>query len=73
LRPILDHHKRKPWRHPLWLSAKVPGDAEFADQAALAERLTAFLAQWSAHAHPFYGSTQSVTKLMAKCEVALAA
>jgi hypothetical protein len=35
--------------------------------------MTAFLAQWNAHTPPFHGSTQPVTKLMAKCEVALAA
>ena len=27
---ILHHHKLKPWRHHLWLSPKVPRDAEFA-------------------------------------------
>jgi transposase len=26
---ILSHHKLKPWRHHLWLSAKAPRDAEF--------------------------------------------
>jgi transposase len=26
---ILAHHKLKPWRHHLWLSPKVPRDAEF--------------------------------------------
>ena len=29
---ILAHHKLKPWRHPLWLSPKVPRDAAFAAQ-----------------------------------------
>lgn len=47
--------------------------ADFADKAALAERLMAFVAEWNAHAHPFHWSTQSVAKVMAKCEVALAA
>jgi transposase len=47
--------------------------ADFADKAALAERLMAFVAEWNAHAHPFNWSTKSVAKVMAKCEVALAA
>jgi len=29
---ILRSHKLKPWRHHLWLSAKVPRDAHFAQQ-----------------------------------------
>src|SRR5688572_12115555 len=29
---ILAHHKRKPWRHHLWLSPRVPRDAAFAAQ-----------------------------------------
>jgi transposase len=29
VRRILLHHKLKPWRHHLWLSAKAPRDAEF--------------------------------------------
>lgn len=29
---ILAHHKRKPWRHHLWLSPQVPRDAAFAAQ-----------------------------------------
>lgn len=29
IRRILLHHKLKPWRHHLWLSAKSPRDAEF--------------------------------------------
>ena len=47
--------------------------ADFADKAALAERLMAFVAEWNEHAHPFNWSTQSAAKVMAKCEVALAA
>src|SRR5919199_4301645 len=30
LRRILEHHHLKPWRHHLWLSPKVPRDADFA-------------------------------------------
>ena len=30
VRRILDHHRLKPWRHHLWLSPKVPRDADFA-------------------------------------------
>jgi transposase len=32
VRRILHHHKLKPWRHHLWLSAKHPRDAAFAQQ-----------------------------------------
>ena len=32
VRRILRHHKLKPWRHHLWLSAKTPRDAAFARQ-----------------------------------------
>lgn len=41
VRRILGHHKRKPWRHHLWLSAKHPRDAAFAQQVqALADLYT---------------------------------
>jgi transposase len=42
--------------------------ADFADKAALAERLQAFIAEWDQHAHPFNWSTKSVAKIMAKCQ-----
>ncbi len=42
--------------------------ADFADKAALAERLEAFLRGWNEVAHPFAWSTKSVAKIMAKCE-----
>jgi transposase len=42
--------------------------ADFADKAALAERLQAFIAEWNQVAHPFKGSTKSVAKVMAKCK-----
>ncbi len=32
VRRILRHHKLKPWRHHLWLSAKRPRAAVFAQQ-----------------------------------------
>jgi transposase len=32
VRPILLHHRLKPWRQKMWLSAKVPRDAAFAEQ-----------------------------------------
>jgi transposase len=32
VRQILLHHRLKPWRHRMWLSAKVPRDASFAAQ-----------------------------------------
>jgi transposase len=47
--------------------------ADFADKAALAERLAAFIREWNEHAHPFNWSTKSVAKVMAKCELAVAA
>jgi transposase len=43
------------------------------DKAALAERLMAFVAYWNQHAHPFNWSTKSVAKVMAKCQLNLAA
>jgi hypothetical protein len=45
--------------------------ADFADKAALAERLQAFIGEWNLVAHPFAWSTKSVAKIMAKCEPAL--
>ena len=45
--------------------------ADFADKAALAERLQAFIREWNEVAHPFAWSTKSVAKIMAKCEPAL--
>src|SRR5512144_2085008 len=32
VRQILLHHRLKPWRQKMWLSAKVPRDATFAAQ-----------------------------------------
>jgi transposase len=42
--------------------------ADFADKAALAERLAAFIDEWNQVAHPFNWSTKSVAKIMAKCQ-----
>ena len=42
--------------------------ANFQDKQALAERLQAFIAEWNATAHPFNWTSQSVAKVMAKCE-----
>jgi transposase len=47
--------------------------ADFADKAALAERLTAYVAHWNQHAHPFNWTAKSAAKVMAKCHVNLAA
>ena len=47
--------------------------ADFADKAALAERLAAFIGEWNEHAHPFHWSSKSVAKVMAKCELSVAA
>ena len=47
VRRILSHHKLKPWRHHLWLSAKVPRDARFAAQVQdIADLYTRPLAPW---------------------------
>jgi transposase len=45
----------------------------FTDKADLAERLMAFIEQWNDHAHPFNWSGKSVAKVMAKCDLAVAA
>ena len=42
--------------------------ADFADKAALAERLAAFIDEWNRVAHPLNWSTKSVAKIMAKCQ-----
>jgi len=47
--------------------------ADFADKAALSERLLAFVSHWNDHAHPFNWSTKSAAKVMAKCQLAQAA
>jgi transposase len=41
--------------------------ADFADKAALAERLQAYINEWNEIAHPFKWGTKSATKIMAKC------
>lgn len=43
--------------------------ADFADKKVLAERLQAFIAEWNAYAHPFNWTSNSVAKVMAKCQV----
>ena len=43
---------------------------DFADKAQLAERLHAFVKEWNEHAHPLNWTRKSVTKIMAKCELA---
>ncbi len=49
VRRILSHHKLKPWRHHLWLSAKTPRDAAFARQVQeIADLYTRPLAPWEA-------------------------
>jgi transposase len=55
------------------LQRKRLGIPDFADKAALAERLMAFVTEWNQHAHPFNWSTRSAAKVMAKSQVALAA
>ena len=43
--------------------------ADFADKAALAERLQAFIAEWNQVAHPFKWTTKSVARVMARCKL----
>ena len=47
--------------------------ADFADKAALAERLQAYITEWNQVAHPFNWTTKSVAKVMAKCQLTGAA
>lgn len=35
VRLILAHHRLKPWRHQMWLSARVPRDAAFAESTRI--------------------------------------
>lgn len=42
--------------------------ANFADKSVLAERLQAFIREWNQNPHPFNWTSQSVAKIMAKCE-----
>jgi transposase len=44
--------------------------SDFADKGQLAERLHVFVKEWNEHAHPFNRTRKSVTKIMAKCELA---
>jgi transposase len=65
------------WMNPVeqWFSIlqrKRLAIADFADKAALAERLHAFVKEWNEHAHPFKWTTKSVAKIMAKCETPVA-
>jgi transposase len=47
IRCILQSHKLKPWRHHLWLSAKVPRDQQFAKQVQeIVDLYTRPLASW---------------------------
>jgi transposase len=63
------------WRNPVeqWFSIlqrQRLAIADFADKAHLADRLHAFVSEWNEHAHPFNWTRKSVTKIMAKCEIA---
>jgi transposase len=82
VRAWLAKHPRFVFHHPpvhcswmnqaeQWFSIvqrKRPRIADFADKAALAERLAAFIDEWNRVAHPFNWSTKSVAKIMAKCQ-----
>lgn len=47
IRCILQHHKLKPWRYHLWLSAKAPRDHHFAEQVQqLVDLYTRPLPDW---------------------------
>jgi hypothetical protein len=41
---------------------------DFADKAALSERILAFISQWNERAHPFRWTTKSFDKILAKCK-----
>ncbi len=45
---------------------------DFADLAGLVDAITAFIADWNAHAHPFRWTTASFEKIFAKLEADLA-
>ncbi len=47
--------------------------ADYADKAALAERLQAYIHEWNQVAHPFKWTTKSVAKVMAQCQFSGAA
>jgi transposase len=84
VRAWLDRHPRFVFHHPpvhcswmnqveQWFSIlqrKRLAIADFADKAALAERLQAFVHQWNERARPFNWTKKSVAKIMAKCETA---
>jgi len=55
------------------LSRKRLGIDDFADPADLAAKLTAYVAHWNLHAHPFNWTTNSASKVMAKCQLLPAA
>jgi transposase len=46
--------------------------ADFADKAALAERLHAFIAEWNQVAHPFQWTPKSFDKVLATCQLSTA-
>jgi transposase len=84
VRAWLEKHPRFKFHHPpvhcswmnqveQWFSIlqrKRLAIADFADKAHLAERLHAFVKEWNEHAHPFNWTRKSVSKIMAKCELA---
>ena len=84
VRAWLEKHPRFQFHHPpvhcswmnqveQWFSIlqrKRLAIADFANKAHLAERLHAFVKEWNEHAHPFNWTRKSVTKIMAKCELA---
>jgi len=42
--------------------------SDFSDLDQQEECLTAFVAEWTAHAHPFNWSSKSAAKVMVKCD-----
>ena len=83
----LEAHPRFQFHHPpvhcswmnqveQWFSIlqrKRLGIANFADKKHLAERLDAFVIEWNSHAHPFRWSPKSFDKVLAKCDMNIAA
>jgi len=78
----LEKHPRFKFHHPpvhcswmnqveQWFSIlqrKRLAIADFADKAELAERLHAFVKEWSEHAHPFEWTEKSATRITARYE-----
>ncbi len=80
----LSRHPRFVWYHPpvhcswmnqveQWfgiLKRQRLRIVDFADKAALSERIQAFIGEWNERAHPFRWTSKSFEKILAKCQKA---